>query len=222
MTFELHGSWAAYLNDELQLPYMQSLEQFLLVQKKQHKVIFPPAKQIFNAFNCTPLERLKVVILGQDPYHGDGQAHGLAFSVPNGIKPPPSLVNVFKEINNDYGVLNQTGNLLSWANQGVLLLNSVLTVERSRAASHQGQGWERFTDKAIQIINDQCEGVVFMLWGAYAQKKGRHVDPKKHLILQAPHPSPLSAYRGFLGCRHFSICNEYLSKNNKTVINWQI
>lgn len=222
MKFKLDASWAVYLNNELKLPYMQALKQFLLEQKQQNKIIFPAESLIFNALNSTPLDAVKVVILGQDPYHGEGQAHGLSFSVPEGIKPPPSLINMFKEIYNDLGVLNQTGNLSSWAKQGVLLLNSVLTVEKAMAASHQNKGWEKFTDSIIQVINDQCNGVVFMLWGAYAQKKGMYIDKQKHLVLKAPHPSPLSAYRGFIGCRHFSICNEFLNKSQKNAINWQI
>ncbi len=218
MKSQLHASWLIHLSDEFNQPYMHALQRFL---QEKATTTFPPAHLIFNALNTVSLNEVKVVILGQDPYHGEGQAHGLAFSVPDGIKPPPSLVNIFKEINNDLGVSNQSGNLSSWANQGVLLINSVLTVEHAAAASHQGRGWEKFTDKIIQVINDQCEGVVFMLWGAYAQKKGQHIDATKHLILQAPHPSPLSAYRGFFGCRHFSICNEYLIKNQQTAINWQ-
>ncbi|TDR22702.1 uracil-DNA glycosylase [Marinicella litoralis] len=222
MSPKLDESWFRHLASEFSQPYMQALQAFLQQQKEGNLVTFPAEPLIFNAFNRTPLPAVKVVILGQDPYHGAGQAHGLSFSVPDGIKPPPSLVNIFKEIQQDLAVTNCSGNLSSWADQGVLLLNSVLTVEQARAASHQGKGWEIFTDRVIQIINDQSEGVVFMLWGAYAQQKGRHVDPDKHCILQAPHPSPLSAYRGFLGCRHFSKCNQYLINHAKTPINWQI
>ncbi len=218
----LHDSWLTHLADEFEKPYMLSLKAFLQSQVDQKKTYYPPNKLIFNALNSTPLSDVKVVILGQDPYHGPGQAHGLSFSVSNAVKPPPSLVNIFKEINSDLGIINKQGDLTSWATQGVMLLNSVLTVEAANAGSHQQQGWEAFTDCVIQLINDQCESVVFMLWGSYAQKKGRLVDAKKHLVLQAPHPSPLSAYRGFFGCHHFSLCNEYLAKNDKKTINWQL
>ncbi len=177
---------------------------------------------MFNALNCTPLNQVKVVILGQDPYHGPGQAHGLSFSVPDGIKPPPSLVNIFKELKSDLNVHNTSGNLSSWAKQGVLLLNSVLSVEQAQAASHQGRGWEQFTDRIIEVINAESDHVVFMLWGAYAQKKGRQIDAAKHLVLKAPHPSPLSAHRGFLGCQHFSKCNQYLQTQGRAGIDWQL
>jgi len=221
MTVKLDASWLSHLSAEFELPYMRELKQFLLEQKAS-KTVFPPSSLIFNALNSTPLEQVKVVILGQDPYHGPGQAHGLSFSVPDGVKIPPSLQNIFKEIKNDLGLENSTGNLISWAQQGVLLLNSVLTVEQGLAASHQGKGWERFTDRVIAIINEQCEHVVFMLWGAYAQKKGMQINPQKHLVLRAPHPSPLSAHRGFLGCQHFSKCNQYLIDHHKTPVNWSI
>ena len=199
---------------------MLALKAFLAQQKAAKKIIYPPGKRMFNALNTTPLEQVKVVILGQDPYHGPGQAHGLSFSVPEGIKPPPSLVNIFKEIKRDLGIENTQGDLSGWAKQGVLLLNSVLSVEQGQAASHQGQGWETFTDRIIALINERCEHVVFMLWGAYAQKKGRYIDSQKHLVLKAPHPSPLSAHRGFLGCGHFSACNTYLENRQKKPINW--
>ena len=199
---------------------MLALKAFLAQQKAAKKIIYPPGKLMFNALNTTPLEQVKVVILGQDPYHGPGQAHGLSFSVPEGIKPPPSLVNIFKEIKRDLGIENTQGDLSGWAKQGVLLLNSVLSVEQGQAASHQGQGWETFTDRIIALINERCEHVVFMLWGAYAQKKGRYIDSQKHLVLKAPHPSPLSAHRGFLGCGHFSACNTYLENRQKKPINW--
>lgn len=218
----LNKSWLSYLEHEFQQDYMQKLKSFLQQQKQNKKTVFPPGQLIFNALNSTPLEKVKVVILGQDPYHGLNQAHGLSFSVPEGVKVPPSLVNIFKEIKNDLGIQNKTGNLQSWAEQGVLLLNSVLTVEMAQAASHQGMGWEQFTDKIIEVINQHSEHVVFMLWGAYAQKKGQHIDAEKHLVLKAPHPSPLSAHRGFLGCHHFSKCNNYLKKNQKQAINWRI
>ena len=199
---------------------MQALKAFLAQQKAAKKIIYPPGKLMFNALNTTPLEQVKVVILGQDPYHGPGQAHGLSFSVPEGIKPPPSLVNIFKEIKRDLEIENTQGDLSGWAKQGVLLLNSVLSVEQGQAASHQGRGWETFTDRIIALINERCEHVVFMLWGAYAQKKGQYIDSQKHLVLKAPHPSPLSAHRGFLGCGHFSACNTYLENKHKKTINW--
>lgn len=219
---QLHESWLKNLYGEFQLEYMQELKAFLQQQKQLKKIIFPPGRFIFNALNSTPLDRVKVVILGQDPYHGPGQAHGLSFSVPEGVKTPPSLVNVFKEIESDLGIKNTTGHLQSWADQGVLLLNSVLTVEMANAASHQGKGWERFTDKIIEVINHNCEHVVFLLWGSYAQKKGTHINEQKHLILKAPHPSPLSAHRGFFGCQHFSKCNGYLKQQGSEPINWDI
>lgn len=220
---DLHPSWLAHLAPEFEQPYMQQLKAFLLVQKQQAKVIYPPSKLIFNALNSTPLDQVKVVILGQDPYHGPGQAHGLCFSVQPGIKPPPSLQNIFKELARDLNLpIPQHGCLQSWADQGVLLLNATLTVEQARAGAHQGQGWEIFTDRAIQVVNEQCDGVVFLLWGSYAQKKSALIDARKHLILTAPHPSPLSAHRGFIGCGHFSAANDYLIKHHKTPINWQL
>ncbi len=220
---DLHSSWLAHLGIEFDQPYMQQLKQFLIAEKQAGKVIYPDSKNIFNAFNSTPLDQVKVVILGQDPYHGAGQAHGLCFSVQPGIKPPPSLQNMFKELRRDLGFsIPAHGCLQAWANQGVLLLNATLTVEQARAGSHQGQGWEIFTDKAIQLVNQQCEGVVFLLWGSYAQKKAAFIDPRKHLVLKAPHPSPLSAHRGFIGCGHFSAANQYLQANSKSPIDWQI
>jgi uracil-DNA glycosylase len=172
--------------------------------------------------NTTPFDKVKVVILGQDPYHGPGQAHGLCFSVPAGVKPPPSLRNIYKEIQSDLSVAERpnSGNLLPWAEQGVLLLNSVLTVEARQAASHQGKGWELFTDQVIKVLSEESEHIVFMLWGSYAQKKGQVINPANHLVLKAPHPSPLSAHRGFLGCKHFSVCNQYLIEQGKTPIDW--
>lgn len=219
---QLQPSWLAQLSNEFNKPYMQQLKRFLTEQKAQRKIIYPKGKLIFNALNSTPFEQVKVVILGQDPYHGAGQAHGLCFSVPENIPPPPSLLNIYREINNDLNIHNHSGNLSNWAKQGVLLLNSVLTVEHGKAASHQGQGWEQFTDSIIQTINDQLENIVFMLWGAYAQRKGELLNPNKHLILKAPHPSPLSAHRGFFGCRHFSSCNQYLVQQQKSPIDWQV
>jgi len=218
---QLNQSWLEHLQPEFDAAYMQQLKLFLKSEKQANKIIYPPGSLMFNALNSTPLDRVKVVILGQDPYHGPGQAHGLSFSVPNGVKSPPSLVNIFKEIKADLGIENSSGNLTSWAKQGVLLLNSVLSVEQAQAASHQGKGWELFTDKVIEVINQQCQHVVFMLWGAYAQKKGARID-QQHLVLKAPHPSPLSAHRGFLGCGHFSACNDYLDSVHKTAIDWKI
>ena len=220
---DLHPSWLAHLAPEFELPYMQQLKQFLLLQKQAGKIIYPESKNIFNAFNSTPLDQVKVVILGQDPYHGPNQAHGLCFSVQPGIQTPPSLQNMYKEIQRDLGLpIPNHGFLQSWANQGVFLLNATLTVEQAKAGAHQGQGWEQFTDRAIQIVNEQREGVVFLLWGSYAQKKGQLIDGRKHLILRAPHPSPLSAYRGFMGCGHFSNVNEYLEGKGQAPIDWRL
>jgi len=220
---DLHPSWLAHLAPEFDLPYMQQLKQFLLLQKQAGKIIYPESKNIFNAFNSTPLDQVKVVILGQDPYHGPNQAHGLCFSVQPGIQTPPSLQNMFKEMQRDLDLpIPNHGFLQSWANQGVFLLNATLTVEQARAGAHQGQGWEQFTDRAIQIVNEQREGVVFLLWGSYAQKKGQLIDGRKHLILRAPHPSPLSAYRGFIGCGHFSKVNEYLTGKGQAPIDWRL
>jgi uracil-DNA glycosylase len=221
---KLDPSWLAHLGDEFQQPYMLDLKAFLLAQKEQGKVIYPAGGQYFNALNSTPLDRVKVVILGQDPYHGEGQAHGLSFSVPPGVRMPPSLLNIIKEIQADLGLDQQhfpDGCLASWASQGVLLLNSVLTVEQGLAAAHQGKGWEQFTDKVIEVLSDQRDHCVFLLWGSYAQKKGAKIDRNKHLVLQAPHPSPLSAYRGFFGCRHFSQCNAYLAAHGEAPIDWR-
>lgn len=220
---DLHPSWLAHLAAEFDQPYMKQLKAFLLAQKQQGKVIFPASKNIFNAFNSTPLDQVKVVILGQDPYHGPNQAHGLCFSVQPGIPAPPSLVNMFKELERDLKIPTPShGCLQTWANQGVLLLNATLTVEQGQAGAHQGQGWEQFTDRAIQLVNERCDHVVFLLWGSYAQKKGAFIDARKHLVLRAPHPSPLSAYRGFIGCGHFSGANHYLKQQGKTPIDWQL
>ena len=220
---QLHHSWLDHLQSEFDQAYMQELSAFLRTEKSAGKIIYPAGKDIFNALNTTPLDKVKVVILGQDPYHGAGQAHGLSFSVPHGQRIPPSLINIYKEIEADLGhPFPSHGNLLSWAEQGVLLLNSVLTVEHSQAASHQGKGWERFTDAIIALINEKCQHVVFMLWGSYAQKKGQVIDSLKHLALKAPHPSPLSAHRGFIGCKHFSKANQYLEENDKTIIHWSV
>ncbi len=218
---DLEPGWLSALGSEFDQPYMRQLKQFLLQQKQQGKVVYPASKQIFNAFNSAPLDRVKVVVLGQDPYHGPGQAHGLCFSVQPGVAPPPSLKNMFKELHRDLGCpVPAHGYLQSWADQGVLLLNATLTVEQGQAGSHQRQGWESFTDRAIEVLNREREGLVFMLWGSYAQKKAQLLDSSRHLILKSSHPSPLSAHRGFLGCGHFSSANDYLRERGETPIQW--
>lgn len=220
---QLESSWLAQLQGEFEQPYMQRLKAFLQSEKNQGNVVYPPGADIFNAFNSTPLPQVKVVILGQDPYHGIGQAHGLSFSVPYGVKPPPSLVNIFKELERDLSVpIPVHGCLQSWAEQGVLLLNATLTVAQANAGTHQGQGWEQFTDRVVECINSEREGVVFMLWGSYAQKKGRVINPERHCVLKSSHPSPLSAYRGFLGCGHFSEANRYLVSKGQAPIDWSL
>ncbi|WP_036299860.1 uracil-DNA glycosylase [Methylotenera sp. L2L1] len=226
-TGQLHSSWQAVIGEELAKPYMQSLRAFLMQEKSAGKTIFPPSSLIFNAFNHTPFDKVRVVIIGQDPYHGlykgQPQAHGLSFSVPEGIALPPSLLNIFKEIESDLGIkMRGKGDLTSWANQGVLLLNATLTVEMGNAGSHQKRGWETFTDAAIAALNQHREGLVFVLWGSYAQKKGEMIDPKKHLVLKSVHPSPLSAHRGFFGNHQFSSINEYLKKRGEEPIDWQV
>ena len=219
---KLQGAWKDLLQKEFQAPYMQQLSAFLRQEIKQGKVIYPPGPLMFNALETTPPEKVRVVIIGQDPYHGPGQAHGLSFSVPVGVQPPPSLKNIFQEINSDLGIHidGSSGHLLSWAEQGVLLLNSVLSVEQSCAGSHQGKGWEQFTDAVVACLNGQFEHLVFMLWGSYAQKKGAMLNRQKHLVLSAPHPSPLSAHRGFFGCKHFSQANQYLRQAGYDGIDW--
>lgn len=218
----IEESWKNNLIDEFNKPYFIKLKSFLVSEKKSH-TIFPPGKLIFNAFNTTPFNKVKVVILGQDPYHGHGQAHGLCFSVPIGIGLPPSLVNIFKEIQNDLGLpIPNHGNLEKWAKQGVLLLNATLTVRAHQAGSHQKMGWETFTDAAIQALSSKRSGLVFLLWGSYAQAKAQLIDETKHHILTAPHPSPLSVYRGFFGCKHFSKTNEILAKQGLETIDWRI
>ncbi len=220
---KLEPSWAKHLNPEFDKEYMQKLRLYLKEEYSQKKTIFPRKEEYFAAFNQTPLDQVKVVILGQDPYHGPSQAHGFCFSVRQGVKTPPSLMNIFKEIRSDLGIENgKSGDLRSWAEQGVLLLNSVLTVESGKAASHSGKGWEAFTDKVIEVVNKQAKPSVFMLWGSYAQKKASHVDTQKHLVLQSPHPSPLSAHRGFLGCRHFSKANKFLIDYQREPIDWEL
>ncbi|MBL4772183.1 MAG: uracil-DNA glycosylase [Alcanivoracaceae bacterium] len=220
---KLHKSWKNLLKDEFEQSYMLKLKEFLLEQKQQGKIIFPVGDKIFNALNSTPVDDVKVVILGQDPYHGPNQAHGLCFSVQKGVAIPPSLRNIYKELHQDIGFNIPThGNLQSWAQQGVLLLNSVLTVNQAQAGSHRGKGWEIFTDKIIAKLNSQHKNIVYMLWGSYAHKKGTSIDTQNNLVLKSVHPSPLSAHRGFLGCRHFSQCNEYLQTHNKPMIEWQV
>jgi uracil-DNA glycosylase len=219
----LEDSWKAVLGAEFSRPYMGELKAFLQREKADGKQIFPKGSEYFRALDLTPLDEVKVVILGQDPYHGAGQAHGLCFSVQPGVRIPPSLVNIYKEMQSDLGIPPaRHGFLQHWARQGVLLLNSVLTVEEARAASHQGQGWEQFTDAVIRAVNEECEHVVFMLWGSYAQKKAAFVDRSRHLVLKAPHPSPLSAHNGFFGSRHFSQANEYLVSQGRNAIDWQL
>ena len=220
---DLEPSWRLPLAAEFDQPYMQQLRDFLLAEKKSGKRIFPKGSEFFNAFKHTPLDKVKVVILGQDPYHGEGQAHGLCFSVQPGVAVPPSLKNIYKELQAelDFEIPNH-GHLTAWAEQGVLLLNSVLSVECARAASHQGKGWEQFTDRVIEVINAQREGVVFLLWGSYAQRKGAIIDSTRHCVLKAPHPSPLSAHRGFFGCGHFVAANRYLQQRGETPIDWRL
>ena len=220
MEVKIEKSWKEVLQTEFDKPYFENLVGFVKQEYASH-TIFPPAGQIFNAFNTCPFNNVKVVILGQDPYHGPRQAHGLCFSVNDGIQFPPSLQNIFKEINSDLGIpMPKSGNLTRWAEQGVLLLNATLTVRASQAGSHQGRGWEEFTDAVIKIISEKAENVVFILWGSYAIKKKALIDASKHYILTAPHPSPLSSYRGFFGCKHFSQTNTYLASKGKTPIEW--
>jgi uracil-DNA glycosylase len=217
----LESSWKSQLQSEFSQPYMEALKSFLLERKRKGAVIYPPGGLIFNAMNSTPFDAVRVVILGQDPYHGPGQAHGLCFSVPDGVVPPPSLLNIYKEIEADLGAGRPaSGNLQGWAEQGVLLLNAVLTVERGQAGAHQGKGWERFTDRIVKVLNDGREGLVFLLWGSYATKKGDAIDRDRHLVLTAPHPSPLSAHRGFFGCRHFSKANGWLERQGRSPVDW--
>ena len=219
---KLEKDWLALLQPEFDSPYMKTLKSFLAAEKDAGKIIYPANANIFNALNTTRLKDIKIVIIGQDPYHGDGQAHGLSFSVPKGVRLPPSLQNIYKEIEAEYGYkMPRTGDLTGWAEQGVLLLNATLTVEHSLAGSHQKKGWEQFTDAVIKAVNEQCKNVVFLLWGAYAQKKGAIIDRSKHLVLESVHPSPLSAHRGFLGNGHFKSANGYLEKNGKTAVDWQ-
>lgn len=219
----LADSWKRALSDEFSADYMVQLRNFLLQEKRAGKKVYPPGDEIFSALDLTSIENTKVVILGQDPYHGAGQAHGLCFSVKPGVDIPPSLLNIYKELQADLGFSPPShGCLSAWARQGVLLLNAVLTVEAHKAASHQGKGWERFTDRIIDVLNNDKQGVVFLLWGSYAQKKGSMIDRNRHLMLQSPHPSPLSASRGFFGNKHFSRTNDYLLANGESPIDWQL
>lgn len=222
-TIKLEPTWKAILEDVFATPNMQALKKFLKEEMAAGKVIYPRGSLMFNAMNSTPFDNVKVVILGQDPYHGPGQAHGLSFSVPKGVALPPSLVNIFKEIEEDLGIKPpKHGCLQDWADQGVLLLNSVLTVEKHKAAAHKGKGWEQFTDAIIDALNQQRENLVFLLWGSYAQQKGKFIDRKQHLVLTSPHPSPLSAHRGFFGNRHFSKANAYLQEHGIEPISWSL
>lgn len=223
MDVKIEASWKEVLKDEFSKPYFLQVIAFLKQEKAAGKTIYPPGPFIFNAFNTTPFDKVKVVLLGQDPYHGTGQAHGLSFSVPNGVAQPPSLVNIFKELRDDLGIpIPAHGNLTRWAEQGVLLLNASLTVRANEPMSHSKIGWAEFTDSVIKKISDQKNKVVFLLWGKFAQEKQLLIDDQKHLLLKAAHPSPFSAERGFFGCRHFSKTNDYLVKNGMAPINWQI
>lgn len=217
----LTGTWLQLLSDEFEQAYFKSLCTFVAAEEQAGKTIYPPSSEIFNALNYTSFESVKVVIIGQDPYHGSNQAHGFSFSVQAGINLPPSLKNIYKELNADVCMaIPEHGCLTSWADQGVLLLNAVLTVEQANAGAHQGKGWEIFTDRIVQLLNEQRQGIVFLLWGSYAQKKGKLIDRAKHCVIAAPHPSPLSAYRGFFGSQVFSKTNTYLVATGQKAINW--
>lgn len=220
-SIKLEKDWLDILQPEFDAPYMKALKTFLASEKEAGKIVYPKGGDIFNALNATRLDKVKVVIIGQDPYHGEGQAHGLSFSVPKGVRLPPSLQNIYKEIEAEYGAkMPRTGDLTGWAEQGVLLLNAMLTVQAGNAGSHQKKGWEEFTDAVIGTVNERCEHVAFLLWGSYAQKKGAHIDRKKHFVLQSVHPSPLSAHRGFLGNGHFKKANDYLEQHGREPIDW--
>lgn len=219
----MEEGWKNVLSNEFSKPYFQQAVTFIKTEKAQSKIIYPPGPLIFNAFNTTPFDEVKVVLLGQDPYHGYGQAHGLSFSVPDGVTPPPSLINIFKELNNDIGMpIPKTGNLTKWAKQGVLLLNAVLTVRANEPASHAKIGWMEFTNAVISKISQEKEGVVFLLWGKFAQEKQALIDETKHHVLKAAHPSPFSADKGFFGCKHFSKTNAYLTKQGLDPIDWML
>lgn len=219
---KLDESWLLALKDEFQKPYFSNLKEFLLEEKRQFE-IYPAGNQIFRALNHSPLNSVKVVVIGQDPYHGPGQANGMCFSVNDGIKHPPSLRNIFKELQTDVGISPpRSGDLTPWADQGVLLLNATLTVRKSQAGSHQNKGWELFTDRVIEVLNDYTEGLVFLLWGRFAQMKAAQINPSKHHLLKAAHPSPFSAHSGFFGCQHFSKTNALLKGMGKSEINWEL
>lgn len=217
-------TWSDFIAEQSQQTYLKDTLEYVAQKRTEGVTVFPPEQQVFSAFDATPFEQVKVVILGQDPYHGPDQAHGLCFSVLPGIKPPPSLANMYKELVQDIEGFSipEHGYLMPWAEQGVLLLNTVLTVEQGQAHSHKHLGWEKFTDRVIEEINQHREGVVFLLWGAHAQKKGKNIDKTRHHVLHAPHPSPLSAHRGFFGCQHFSKTNALLASMGKSPINWQV
>jgi uracil-DNA glycosylase len=220
---QIEESWKKVLDEEFQQPYFSAIKQFLLKEKQNGATVYPPGSLLFNAFNLTPLDRLKVVILGQDPYHGPGQAHGLCFSVPDGLPLPPSLQNIYKELQADLGLpMSKSGNLTAWARQGVLLLNALLTVRANQPASHHHIGWETFTDAVIRKISEEKSGVVFLLWGRFAQEKQPLINGSLHPVLKAAHPSPFSAHHGFFGCRHFSKTNELLQKAGLPPVNWQL
>ena len=224
MDVQIEQSWKEVLKNEFKNPYFLEIDTFLKIEKNAGKIIYPPGPLIFNAFNQTPFNKVRVVIIGQDPYHNPGQAHGLSFSVPNGIKPPPSLVNIYKEIQSDLGIPMPSGygNLTSWAQQGVLLLNAMLTARANEPASHSKIGWMNFTDTVISKISDEKKGVIFLLWGKFAQEKQLLIDETKHFVLKAAHPSPLSAHTGFFGCKHFSKTNDLLTKQGLATINWKL
>ncbi len=224
MDVKIAPGWKKRLEKEFKQAYFVDLAQFLKNEKDSKQIFYPPGPLIFNAFNLTDINEVKVVIIGQDPYHGDDQAHGLSFSVRQGIKAPPSLVNIYKELHHDLGIKNDKnlGDLSSWATQGVLMLNASLTVRANQPNSHAGIGWQKFTDKVIQLLNDEFEHLVFMLWGNFAKEKGAHIDSRKHLVLKAAHPSPFSVEKGFFGCKHFSKTNEYLMSHGKLPIDWMI
>lgn len=223
MEVKINDTWKAVLKNEFSKPYFLEIVGFLRTEKMAGKIIYPSGPMIFNAFDRTPFDKVKVVIIGQDPYHGKGQAHGLCFSVQNGVPPPPSLMNMFKEIQTDLGLkIPASGNLTKWADQGILLLNASLTVRANEPMSHAKIGWAQFTDTVIRKVSEQKENVVFLLWGKFAQEKQALIDETKHLVLKAAHPSPLSAYNGFFGCRHFSKTNEYLIKNGIDPLDWSL
>jgi uracil-DNA glycosylase len=223
MDVQIEESWKKVLKEEFEKPYFQHIITFLKAEKATGKIIYPPGPLIFNAFKQTPFDKLKVVLLGQDPYHNKGQAHGLSFSVPDGVPKPPSLVNIFKELHSDLGIeIPESGNLEKWAKQGVLLLNASLTVRKNEPGSHAKIGWLQFTDSVIRKISDEKQGIVFLLWGKFAQEKQAIIDETKHYVLKAAHPSPYSANNGFFGCRHFSLTNELLTKQHKSPIDWKL